>query len=115
MKTRNLILVVILFVAVHYLAVAAFALADANGTGPEPDPWWLKTEKIQDILLKWIGLLSIVGTALIGAVGALWMLLNNKIKELRERQDRATAASQTLTDHVIEIAKAVPLTTPPTS
>lgn len=93
MKTR--ILLVVLFLV---------CTAVAQNPGPEPAPWWMRVEETQTLALKWIAALSIVMTALITAIGALWM----KVKEMTHRQDRASEDKRQLQNQVTDLAKQIP-------
>lgn len=77
--------------------------------GPEPAPWWMRVEEFQSLALKWLGMVSVVGGAIISAVWVLW----TKYIELKERMNRATLDRQQLQAQVTDLAKQIPPPTPP--
>lgn len=98
MNTRIVLLIV--------LILCAFCVRYAFGaeSGPEPAPWWMQVEAGQALALKWIATVSIVLTAVITTVGALWM----KIQELKDRMNRASAEKMALQKQVTELAAQLP-------
>lgn len=91
-----------------FIALAAFAWMFvcfafgqvATPEGVEPDPWWLHVEKIQDLLMKWIAMISFVLTGIVGAIFTVWALINSKLKEIKERQDRDSLRTTETTKHL---------------
>lgn len=91
-----------------FIAIAILALTATSIAGPEPAPWWQQVEEMQGLLLKWITALSIIATALIGAIFSLWALFNSKLNDVRNRQDRASEEKRELQGKVVELAEKLP-------
>lgn len=109
-----------LFLIVMLLGLSVYSFgAVVTPEGAEPDPWWLHVEKIQDLLMKWIGAATVVLTAVIGLIFTIWTLFKAKLKELetktaveitavKERQDRASETDKHLQDQVTAVAIQTP-------
>lgn len=94
----------ILWISLFLVGIALGAEVATTSAGPEPAPWWMRVEEAQSLALRWIGFIGIVLTALITMLGALWM----KVKELKERMERATEDKRALQLQVTDLAKMVP-------
>lgn len=65
----------------------------------EAEPWWKQVDQTQALLVKWITMLTMVATVLVGAIFTVWALLKSKVDELkashvREREDTRVLQAQ---------------------
>lgn len=97
-----------LYVVVIMLSVMVLQAVAADGTGPEPAPWWMRVEEFQGLALKWLTTITIVGGALVATFLALGVKLLAAIKELKERANRASVEKQALQCQVTTLAANMP-------
>lgn len=86
MKTR-LFLRRFLFVCLLSIVgiVAAYAVDAVQGeAGPEPAPWWMRVEDAQNLAMKWLAALTVIGGALTGFV----LFVLGKVQEIKARMEK---------------------------
>lgn len=94
------------------LLLSCVAMAEPTvvqtAAGPEPAPWWMRVEEFQDLAMKWLAFLTLVGGAVVTLFVGIAIKIQAGLKEIRGRQDRCKEALTNVQCQVVDIAKQVP-------